>query len=87
MRVISQEYRGQDLGSLWREAESLGRVEVDQEGYRRPSVYKVQIKFERRGSGTTIWAAGISPIIEQAISKAIEEARELGAVPNGGPKT
>ncbi len=86
MRLVNQAVHGQDLGALWREAESLGRVEVDQEGYRRPSVYKVQIKFERPGSGTTIWAAGISSIIEQAISKAIEEARELGAVPIGRPK-
>jgi hypothetical protein len=65
----------QSLDQLWREAEQLGRVEVDSTW---SSAYKVQIRFKRRG-GTTIWATGEDTNIAFALAKAINEALDLGA--------
>lgn len=78
MRLIDTENHkaGQDLGSLWREAERLGRVEVDWEIIGEN--YRAEITF-KRATGSTIRAVGRSKIIEQAMAGAIIEARGLGA--------
>lgn len=68
----------QDLGALWREAERLGRVDVDHQFGEKE--YRFQIRFDRR-SGTTVWATGKSTEIEQAAALAIREALALGAQP------
>lgn len=68
---------GIQLGDLWQEAERLGRVTVDRDGYGDESAYRVQIRFVRR-RGSTVWATGIDQVIERAMAKAITEARELG---------
>lgn len=78
MRAIEGNRIGQDLGALWREAEGIGRIEVDHD--MRTSGYRVRIRFERVGSGSTVWATGINPIIEQAIGLALHEAYLLAGV-------
>lgn len=65
------------LDQLWHEAEQLGRVSVDT-GFGSNGAYKVEIRFKRQ-AGTTIWATGSDTNIAFALSKAINEARELGA--------
>lgn len=64
------------LDELWREAETLGRIGVERnwEG----TSYKVEIRF-RRKSGTRINAIGEHSAIHEAIGRAIDEAREMGA--------
>jgi ribosome-associated translation inhibitor RaiA len=64
------------LGELWREAESLGRIEVDRDW--QDTSYSVEIKFSRP-SGTRIIAKGSHSDICVAVSRAIDEAREMGA--------
>lgn len=64
------------LDEVWRETESLGRVEVDH--LCSNGKYRVQIRFDRK-SGTMIYATGIDDDIVCAVSKAVDEARELGA--------
>lgn len=65
----------QTLDQLWHEAESLGRVSVEDDWH---GVYKAQIRFKRK-SGTTIWAEGKHTSALIALSMAINEAREMGA--------
>lgn len=66
----------QTLDQLWHEAEQLGVVEVDSDWGNKS--YKVQIMF-KRPSGTRILAQGSDSNIAFAMSKAINEAREMGA--------
>lgn len=67
----------QSLDSLWKEAEALGRIEVDHSWSNRDD-YRVRIKFERK-TGTTVWAEGSDKNIAFAVASAINEAREMGA--------
>jgi ribosome-associated translation inhibitor RaiA len=67
----------QTLDQLWHEAEQLGQIEIDHKTFSN-NAYRVRINFQRR-SGTRIWAEGNDANIYFAISKAIQEARELGA--------
>ena len=69
------------LDELWREAESLGRVEVDNT-WVGAVMYTVEIKFDRR-SGSSIRAKGTNQNIAFALADAIREARILGAAGNG----
>lgn len=78
MHAIENTRTGQDLGALWREAERIGRVEVDHDFH--TSEYRVRIRFDRTRSGSTVWATGISPIIEQAMGLALHEAYLLAGV-------
>ncbi len=64
------------LDELWHEAETLGRVEVDRDW--ADTTYAVEIKFSRP-SGTRIIAKGSHSDICVAVSRAIDEAREMGA--------
>lgn len=65
------------LDELWREAESLGRVKVDNSFVGES--YEVSIQFERGRHGTRICAKGKHPDIIAALELAIDEARENGA--------
>lgn len=65
------------LDALWYEAEQLGQVRVDQ-SIIKGSAYEVQIIFKRK-SGTRIYAQGTDTNIAVALSKAINEAREMDA--------
>lgn len=67
----------QSLDSLWEEAETLGRIEVDHSWKNRDD-YRVRIRFERK-TGTTVWAEGNDKNIAFAVASAINEAREMGA--------
>lgn len=81
MKLISENSNRahpQDLGSLWREAERLGSVQVEHETWGSDG-YKVKIKFARAGSGSQVWATGAGEMIELALSRAIAEAIDLGA--------
>lgn len=64
------------LDELWREAEGLGRIEVDRNW--QDTSYDVEIKFSRP-SGTRVIAKGAHSDICVALSRAIDEAREMGA--------
>lgn len=64
------------MDAAWKEAESLGRVKVEQD-YGRTS-YKAEIMFERK-SGTRIHAQGNNSDALFALCEAINEAREMGA--------
>jgi DNA-binding transcriptional regulator YhcF (GntR family) len=64
------------LDQLWHEAEQLGIIEVDRDWQNK--AYTVQIMFVRK-SGTRIMAKGADQHIHVAVSKAINEAREMGA--------
>jgi hypothetical protein len=78
MKLISADghlAQGEDLGSLWRQAENIGRIEVDHPFGSKD--YRVQIRFTLR-SGSTVWAQGLGSIIEIAMSLAIHEAKTLG---------
>lgn len=68
--------RFETLDSLWRQAERLGRVEVDRPVF--DSVYRVRIRFERN-TGTVVLAEGRNANIAFAVSDAIREAQALGA--------
>ena len=69
--------RAHTLDELWRNAERLGHVEVDHDFSNRDK-YRVNIRFER-ASGTLVYARGTDPNIIFAMSKAIEEALDMGA--------
>ncbi len=66
----------QTLDELWKEAESLGAVDVDSAW--GGGNYEVKIRFSRT-SGTTVWAKGKNSNIAFALADAITEAREMGA--------
>lgn len=63
------------LDELWREAEGLGRVNVDA-GWDSDHPYKVDIKF-RNSAGSLIWARGTAMNIHDALLAAITEAKRL----------
>lgn len=63
------------LDEVWREAERLGRIEVERPIGARHT-YRVRIMFERR-TGSTVWAEGNNPDILQAMIAAIREAEIL----------
>lgn len=67
--------QAQTLDALWHEAESLGRVQADNDWR---GTYTASIRFERK-SGTTITAVGKNTNIAFALADAINEAREMGA--------
>jgi hypothetical protein len=64
------------LDQVWREAETLGVVEIDHAI--GDSSYRAEIMFTRK-SGTRIIAIGFDQDVLFALGKAINEARELGA--------
>lgn len=64
------------LDEQWREAESLGRVEVDCSILSKS--YEVKISWKRH-TGSWIHAVGNHSDISVAMGRAINEARELGA--------
>jgi len=65
------------LDKLWEEAARLGRIKIDMDW--KETTYTVSINFSRP-SGTTIDAKGADSNIYWAMGKAINEAREMGAV-------
>lgn len=67
-------HEGMGFEQLWREAEKIGRVDVDHPGF--SDEYRVQIRFYS-SAGSTIWAAGKSADIVQALGLAIQEAQRL----------
>lgn len=67
----------ESLDQLWHEAEQLGSVTVDKV-FLGNGAYEVTISFARK-TGTQIRAKGQDMLIAFALSKAINEAREMGA--------
>lgn len=63
------------LATAWKEAEGIGRVEVDQ-AWTGPRLYKVSIRFDSGPSSVT--AVGAHTEILDAVLGAIAEARRLG---------
>ena len=67
--------RQQTLDELWRKAETLGKVSIENDW---GDGYVANIRFERR-AGTIIWAIGKNSNVVFALADAINEARKMGA--------
>jgi hypothetical protein len=63
------------LDDLWHRAEMLGDVQVDRPVFEKS--YRVQIKFKRPGTESTVWATGNARNIMDAMCGAIQEAELL----------
>lgn len=73
-----------NLGDLWRQADRLGRVSVEETTFHTKGIFEAAIRFEN-SRGTVIWARGNGRTPEDALHEAIQEALRYGATSRGCP--